>query len=216
MAHLAARSRRLSANDWVLFLTPCHATPWRSHTHARTPMRFLDCSPPGWAPAVACLNPEGFAPVGRLQDSSDSGRSSRGSGEGGSGSRKPLQPLPAEQWECHLRFNGSAAGDAAFRSERQRFEAAPAAFLQQHFPGDANGGAVGGADVSAGSSGSLISGGSNPRGSLPKQLVLFDNMLDRIAAWARPRGYVQTQRFAHAHFGVDEEREAAVLLLERH
>lgn len=34
----------------VLFLTQCHATPWYSHLHHPVPMRFLDCSPPGWLP----------------------------------------------------------------------------------------------------------------------------------------------------------------------
>lgn len=29
----------------VLFLTPCHATPYYSTLHRNLPMRFLDCSP---------------------------------------------------------------------------------------------------------------------------------------------------------------------------
>lgn len=40
----------------VLFFTPCHATPYYTHIHAPVRMRFLDCSPPGWAPAAAQLN----------------------------------------------------------------------------------------------------------------------------------------------------------------
>ncbi|KAL4458160.1 hypothetical protein ABPG75_013025 [Micractinium tetrahymenae] len=40
----------------VLFLTPCHATPYYSHVHAAIPMRFLDCSPPQYAAATAALN----------------------------------------------------------------------------------------------------------------------------------------------------------------
>ena len=31
----------------VLFLTPCHTTPYYSYIHKAIPMRFLDCSPPG-------------------------------------------------------------------------------------------------------------------------------------------------------------------------
>ncbi len=31
----------------VLFLTPCHTTPYYSYIHQEIPMRFLDCSPPG-------------------------------------------------------------------------------------------------------------------------------------------------------------------------
>jgi len=29
----------------VLFLMPCHATPYYSSLHKNIPMRFLDCSP---------------------------------------------------------------------------------------------------------------------------------------------------------------------------
>lgn len=29
----------------ILFLTPCHATPYYSALHQNLPMRFLDCSP---------------------------------------------------------------------------------------------------------------------------------------------------------------------------
>ena len=31
----------------ILFLTPCHTTPFYSHVHRPLSMRFLDCSPPG-------------------------------------------------------------------------------------------------------------------------------------------------------------------------
>lgn len=31
--------------DSVLFLVPCHATPYYSTLHRNLPMRFLDCSP---------------------------------------------------------------------------------------------------------------------------------------------------------------------------
>ncbi|KAI8846600.1 Alg9-like mannosyltransferase family-domain-containing protein [Chytridium lagenaria] len=32
--------------DGVVFLMPCHSTPFYSHLHANVPMRFLTCSPP--------------------------------------------------------------------------------------------------------------------------------------------------------------------------
>jgi hypothetical protein len=107
-----------------------------------------------------------------------------------------LQPGPTALRECHRHFNASAAADAGFRSERQLFEAAPATYLQQLFPWD------------------VRSDGDSSR--LPKQIVLFDGMLGRIAGWAQPRGYVETAHFAHAQFGVDGDLEAAVVLLERH
>lgn len=41
----------------VLFLLNCHATPWQSHIHKpRLRLHFLDCSPPGYHPAVLALN----------------------------------------------------------------------------------------------------------------------------------------------------------------
>ena len=61
----------------LLFLTPCHATPLYSHLHAAVPARFLDCSPPGWAPAVARLNAGG--PVWHRRGSSCQGLSADGS-----------------------------------------------------------------------------------------------------------------------------------------
>lgn len=43
MTHLAAvLPGGDSASAAVLFLTPCHATPWRSHLHLPAPLRFLD------------------------------------------------------------------------------------------------------------------------------------------------------------------------------
>eukprot|EP00887_Chlorella_sp_A99_P001564 scaffold8.g1564.t1 len=52
----AIRRLATEAGTSVLFLTPCHATPFTTHVHAAVPMRFLDCSPPGWAAAVERLN----------------------------------------------------------------------------------------------------------------------------------------------------------------
>ncbi|KAL4535557.1 hypothetical protein Ndes2437A_g06266 [Nannochloris sp. 'desiccata'] len=48
-----------STSTSVLFLTPCHTTPYYSYIHKAIPMRFLDCSPPGWADAVHQLNKDG-------------------------------------------------------------------------------------------------------------------------------------------------------------
>lgn len=200
MSHLAERADRQTLGGWTLFLTPCHATPWYSHLHRQLPMRFLDCSPPGWAPAVACLNPAPNSAEGCSGTTAGSyqGRSSMDSIDSSScTARRGLQPATAALRECHSRFNASAAADAAFRSERQLFEAAPAAYLQQLLPWDVR---------------SDDEGASN---RLPSQVVLFDGTLGRIAGWAQSRGYVETAHFAHAQFGVDGDREAAVVLLER-
>jgi hypothetical protein len=51
MQHLAAEARRREDIS-VLFLTPCHATPFYSHMHVNIPMDFFDCSPPGGPPVL--------------------------------------------------------------------------------------------------------------------------------------------------------------------
>ena len=93
----------------VLFLTPCHATPYTTHMHARDPaaalpMRFLDCSPPQYAAATAALNAAGQAWL-------------------------PLPRCPA----LRAPRAGDAAlpdpGAAAAVSERRCFEANPEAYL---------------------------------------------------------------------------------------
>lgn len=50
--HYLAHEAQLQPSMRVLFLTPCHATPWFSHVHANITMDFLDCSPPG----AGCLS----------------------------------------------------------------------------------------------------------------------------------------------------------------
>jgi len=42
-----AEEAKLQPSMRVLFLTPCHATPYYSHVHSNITMDFLDCSPPG-------------------------------------------------------------------------------------------------------------------------------------------------------------------------
>lgn len=40
-----AREATYGKVDSILFLMPCHATPFYSTLHRNVPMRFLDCSP---------------------------------------------------------------------------------------------------------------------------------------------------------------------------
>ncbi|DBA74157.1 TPA: hypothetical protein ACH3X1_010956 [Trebouxia sp. C0004] len=56
-----AEEAKLQPSMHVLFLTPCHATPYYSHVHYNITMDFLDCSPPGWSQATQCLNDPGCA-----------------------------------------------------------------------------------------------------------------------------------------------------------
>lgn len=44
MEHLANEAQE-GLVDRVLFLMPCHATPYYSSLHKNVSMRFLDCSP---------------------------------------------------------------------------------------------------------------------------------------------------------------------------
>ena len=55
MPYVAAQAAHGRVCDGgVLFLTPCHATPFYSHVHRDVPMRFLDCSPPPTPDAPVC------------------------------------------------------------------------------------------------------------------------------------------------------------------
>ena len=58
---LVRREAAAHPGTTLLFLTPCHATPYYSHLHHPVPMRFLDCSPPQHAAATAQLNRQGEA-----------------------------------------------------------------------------------------------------------------------------------------------------------
>ncbi len=232
MWHLARHTR---PGDSVLFLTPCHATPFYSHVHRAVRMRFLDCSPPGWAPVVACLNPSSAPPVptnmcaaavgmdavaaglgalgsgGSAHGDAGIAGGRGGGGSGGGGNWRLTQP--AQLAYCRRRFNVSAGTDPRFRIERQRFEAAPAAFLEQQYPWlpPAHGGGCGGGGGGGGGAGSGDSGGAS--GGLPTHVVLFDHMQKAVASWSQPRGYVRTHRFGHALFAVDGDHEAALVVL---
>jgi phosphatidylinositol glycan class B len=48
---------RWGSNDSILFLTPCHTTPFYSYLHHPIFMRFLDCSPPGKVSSFLSLAP---------------------------------------------------------------------------------------------------------------------------------------------------------------
>lgn len=44
MNHLAGEASHGKVRS-ILFLTPCHATPYYSMLHHNLPMQFLDCTP---------------------------------------------------------------------------------------------------------------------------------------------------------------------------
>ena len=57
VVHAIHRLAERDPSTSVLFLTPCHATPYTTHTHAPPVLlRFLDCSPHGWEGAVEAQN----------------------------------------------------------------------------------------------------------------------------------------------------------------
>lgn len=90
----------------VLFLTPCHATPFYSHVHRPTPMRFLDCSPPQHAAATAHLNRQEQAWL-RLPAVCPAVMAAEGSG------------------------SSSSSAAAVQTSQRQCFERDPAAYVDE-------------------------------------------------------------------------------------
>ncbi len=192
------------ATPSLLFLTPCHATPLYSHLHARrVATRFLDCSPPGWAAAVARLNCGAPAWPGR--------QASHGSGAALAADRQQhacesceaRPPGAGDTGQCgtrdscrgscvgadSIRTSGAVMQAAATRSERQLFEADPAAWLATHYPLTAPDGAA-----------------------LPTYVILFSNQLAAVGGWLQEGGYRLSQDLFHTHFAVDNGHEARVLV----
>ena len=166
MKYLAAEARAAPPGaeaPSLLFLTPCHATPLYSHLHVPLATRFLDCSPPGWAAAVARLNDGGPASSQRQLSHTPAAASTPvGHGAGGS---EASQAAVRDTGQCNPEDSsvkarasaGSAAGigttdpavaqaalecvkaatavcAASERSERQLFEADPGAWLEIQYP----------------------------------------------------------------------------------
>jgi len=63
MSEIAEQTRR-DTNATVLYLMPCHQTPFYSHVHQRVDMTFPDCSPEGWESRVWQLNTANFPSKG--------------------------------------------------------------------------------------------------------------------------------------------------------
>lgn len=209
MQHLTAT---LEQGDYVLFLTPCHAGPWQSHLHRLLPtMRFLDCSPPGWAPVVYCLNAK-TSPISRngVENATPALR----------------QDWPAHLSYCHRLFNGSAMADSSHRSSWQRFESQPLRVLEETESQDHNVASSRQLDSSKADCirSSPATSSSSTGKSVPSRLtadrrpthvILYNHMLPKIVQWLLQGGYNQTNSFAHADFAVDREHEAAVLVYTR-
>ena len=187
----------------LLFLTPCHATPLYSHLHMRLATRFIDCSPPGWTAAVAQLNAGAPAwPQLQVSNGSNVGLSAHRP-HNASGSCEPAQPGAGDTGQREtrnsrrgscvsadsIRTSAAAAHPAATRSERQLFEADPAAWLATCYPLAA------------------------PDGdALPTYVILFSNQLAAVGGWLQKGGYRLSYDFFHTHFAVDNGHEARVLV----
>uniref|UniRef100_A0A7N0TYA1 Mannosyltransferase n=1 Tax=Kalanchoe fedtschenkoi TaxID=63787 RepID=A0A7N0TYA1_KALFE len=109
----------------VLFLMPCHATPYYSMLHRNLPMRFLDCTP--------------------------------SEGEG-------------------------------VLDESDRFLADPVGFTTQYFKNS----------------------------SLPSHILLFESEEKQLKEFLRSHSYIGMKRFFHAHFKVDRDLQASVVVYTLH
>ena len=56
--HTLRREAEAGSLSGILFLTPCHTTPFYSHMHWDVPMSFLDCSPPLQGPQAEAYEME--------------------------------------------------------------------------------------------------------------------------------------------------------------
>ncbi|KAL2611148.1 hypothetical protein R1flu_022840 [Riccia fluitans] len=124
MEYLAKEARQ-NRVDSVVFLMPCHSTPFYSALHRNISMRFLDCSP---------------------TDQPD------------------------------------------YIVEADRFRLQPTEFLNSMFSGDSD---------------SL---------QLPSHIVVYDSVDDKVIQYLREHSYRPQRSFFHAHFPVDRELQAKVLL----
>ena len=222
--YLAAEAKAApqgAATPSLLFLTPCHATPLYSHLHIRLSTRFVDCSPPGWAPAVARLNAGALAwPRRQVSHGSFVGVSAQRPHDARRSCEAP-QPGIADSGQCDTQESrrGSCASTSSLRSgaaaivhattqvaassvdtaaathpadirsERQRFEADPLAWLATRYPPTATDGAA-----------------------LPTYVILFSDQLAAVEGWLQEGGYRLSRDFFHTHFAVDNGHQARVLV----
>lgn len=198
MSYLAAEAERSPA-DSLLFLTPCHAAPLYSHLHRPLLARFLDCSPPGWAPAVACLNggwPAGGGVVSRNISkehfsggwSSLGGMQRRAAAEAAAARHAGVSRcLAAAQTQRTEQLKQSASSGSTPRSESDVFEENPSRWLEAEYP-------VGGARA------------------LPTRVVFFNTLQQQTDGWLQRHGYRLERSFFHTHFAVDSGHDARVLI----
>lgn len=198
ISYLAAEAQH-SPGDSLLFLTPCHATPLYSHLHRPLAARFLDCSPPGWAPAVACLNGGASAGGGALSGGSNrSGQAGGWSAAGGMQRRAAAEAaaardadvarcLGAARAQREQQLRDSALDGSVVRSESDRFEQNPQQWLQAEYP-------------------------EGRDRAMPTHVVLFNTVQQQIDTWLQQHGYRLRQSFFHTHFAVDRGHDARVLI----
>ena len=196
-----ANEAQTATNASALLLTPCHATPLYSHLHRPLPVRFLDCSPPGWAAAVDCLN------------RGDPSRAPRGVAS------VAWQQQPVGLWASVLHAHTKAAMDAAAErnaelnkclrdarqeqeseladshtsevrrhlSENARFDADPLRWLHAEYPADRE-------------------------QHLPSYVILFNTLEPQVASWLQQHGYSPKHSVFQTHFAVDRGHDARVLV----
>ena len=218
-AKASATPRGAAEIPSVLFLTPCHATPLYSHLHAPLPARFLDCSPLGWAPAVARLNSGNPAwPSRHVSHAAAEDMPPVVLGAPHAGVHLAPQATirkPGQCGECDSCRGSCVSADSAVVAAISPPMAEPAEELaadaaavhpaltrseRQLFEGDPS------AWLHL-----HYPSAANDGVSLPTYVVLFDTQLAAVVEWLQDGGYHLSQEFFHTHVAVDSVHEARVL-----
>lgn len=170
----------------VLFLTPCHATPFYTHVHRPLGMAFLDCSPPGAAVRPAMQQPP-FGPASRwLRDPSAPRCALPFAHAGWQQAVDALNP-GRRSWLALPPACAPARGVA--RSERACFEADPAGYL-----------------------GELLQLNS---GALPSLVVGYADALAPLAPLLERHGYMLRHTYRNCWVQTDDGTPCVLLLYAR-
>ncbi|CAI5476510.1 unnamed protein product [Closterium sp. Yama58-4] len=179
----------------VLFLMPCHSTPFHAHLHnPAVTLTMLSCAP------ILTTHPNGSITMARESEFEDLLADPNAF----------LTSLYTVHPSVHAQREGrcEAAGDEGDRGEGAQ-EAAPAELNENScscLKQAEKGGCLEGCDV--------LDGGG--RAGLPDLVVAFDTEEKLLLPFLRCAGYREVARFFHAHFPVDRELQGHVLVYRKH
>ena len=171
----------------VLFLMPCHSTPFHSHVHsASVSMAFLDCSPPGMEGAVRRLNCPGHHHH-KGEDDDEEGEeaifaaAAPDDADGGDAAHP-------SSWECSL----PALSVAAFAADP---DGTAARLLSR----------------------GTRSGNWSPGAAPPSHVVVFGAAAEALDPVLRGFGYLGSERVFNTHVALDEAQAGdTIVVYTRH